>query len=96
MSTFLFRVYYEYRGPTKSDPFERPKTEDEISFALSRVKPKFQTYLNDQNATVTVESRPSEKASIFVSVDTTDTRATVVAAMEKCLKGLGLFGDAPS
>lgn len=93
MNRFAYRVYYQYNGPSHSDPFRSPKDPDEISKAL-RISPnELPHFLSDQDATVSDEPTKKDANSIIVFVATTLDEAATDEAVKRCLNGLDLFGE---
>ncbi|MBU0595051.1 MAG: hypothetical protein KKH74_15095 [Gammaproteobacteria bacterium] len=92
MNRFAYRVYYEYNGPSHSDPFRSPKNSDEISEALKHFPNELSHHLPDQDATVSYEPTKGDSNSIKVTIETVLNEAKTDEAVRRCLKGLDLFG----
>lgn len=92
MNRFAYRVYYEYNGPSHSDPFRSLKEPNEISEALMNFPNRLPHYLSDQNATVSDDPTKKDANSIIVFVATTLDEAATDEAVKRCLNGLDLFG----
>jgi hypothetical protein len=93
MNRFAYRVYYEYNGPSKSDPFRSPKDPHEIAEALRNFPNELPHFLSDQDATVSDEPTQTDANSIIVFVVTTLSEAATDEAVKRCLNGLDLFGQ---
>jgi len=93
MNRFAYRVYYEYNGPSHSDPFRSPKDSQEISDALSNFPNELPHYLSDQEATVASEPTKKDPNSIIVFVGTALDEAATDEAVKRCLNGFDLFGE---
>jgi hypothetical protein len=86
-------VYYQYNGPSHSDPFRSLKNSHEISEALRHFPNELPHYLSDQDAMVTSEPTKKEPNSIIVFVATILDEAQTDEAVKRCLNGLDLFGE---
>jgi hypothetical protein len=91
MNRFAYRVYYEYNGPSKSEPFRSPKDQHEISEALRNFPNELPHLLSDQDATVSDEPTKKDANSIIVFVATSLSEAATDEAVKRCLNGLDLF-----
>lgn len=86
-----YRIYYQYDGPTKGDPFRSLKSADEVAYALQRVPQELPHFLEDREARIT--SQPESETSIVLGVETTETEASLIRALERCIGGLDLYGS---
>lgn len=93
MNRFSYRVYYEYNGPSHSDPFRSPKDFHEISEALRNFPNELPHYLSDQDATVSSEPTKKDPNSIIVFVATVIDETATDEAVKRCLNVLDLFGQ---
>ena len=93
MNRFAYRVYYQYNGPSHSDPFRSPKDPNEIAEALRNFPDELPLYLTDQDATVSSEQTKKEPNSIIGFVVTVLDEAKTDEAVKRCLNGLDLFGE---
>jgi hypothetical protein len=93
MNRFAYRVYYQYNGPSHSDPLRSPKDSDEIGEALRYFPNELCHYLSDQDATVSHEQTKNKPNSIIVFVATVLEEAKTDDAVKLCLNGLDLFGE---
>ena len=89
--TYRYRVYYEFNGPTKSDPFQTLKDEEQIADALDRVSSELSVYLDDDDAKITTS--PEGRNAIVLTVETTRTDDLFLRSLTKCLRGLDLFAS---
>ncbi len=92
MNRFAYRVYYQYDGPTRSDPLRSPKDSHEVFEALRHFPSALPHYLADQNATVSSEPTKKDPNSIIVFVATVLDETATDDAGKICLNGLDLFG----
>jgi len=93
MNRFAYRVYYQYNGPSHSDPFRSPKDTHEISEALRHFPNELPHYLSDQDATVSSEPTKKDLNSIIMFVTTILDAIATDEAVKRCLNGLDLFGE---
>ncbi|MBV6319993.1 hypothetical protein [Duganella violaceipulchra] len=92
MNTYKYRIYYEWQGRTKSDPFAIEKSPEEIANALTRAPFEFSVRLSDRDATV--RSEPSANLNeIILVVTTIESEDGVDLALVATLKDWRLFGD---
>ncbi len=89
MSRHRYRVYYEFNGRTKGDPFRTEKTKEQIDDALGRVEFELSVILDDDAARISTS--PESAKSIILMVETTKPDETVLLSMKSCLNGLDLF-----
>ena len=92
-TTYRFRIYYEWQGPSHSDPFATEKTQPEVYTALCNVTNEFGHRLADRDSVVTASQLTEESKEVEVSADTTDSREQVIRAMETTLKDWRLFAE---
>ena len=93
MNRFAYRVYYEYNGPSRSDPFRSRKNPHEITEALRNFPNELPHYLSDQDATVSGEPTQKDVNSIIVIVVTTLDETATDEAVKRCLNEFDLFGE---
>lgn len=93
MNRFTYRVYYQYNGPSHSNPFRSPKNAHEISEALRVFPNELPHYLSDQEAAVSDEATKKDANSIIVFVETALDETATDEAVKRCLNGLDLFGE---
>lgn len=92
MNRFAYRVYYEYNGPSHSNPLRSPKDPDEIADALGNFSNGLPHYLSDQDATVSEEPTQKDANSVVIIVATTHDELATDEAVKRCLNDLDLFG----
>ncbi len=68
MNTFKYRIYYEYLGPSKEDPFAlKPLSSDKVRHylgSLCAILPdRFETTLKDDSVYVTARTSDSEEGT---------------------------------
>ncbi len=94
MNFFKFEFYYSYEGPSDAAPFRTRKTDDEIAEALASVVHDLRHLLSDMDADVReVVGATSQENAIVVSVTTMLDEAATMGVVEKCLRGLDLYGN---
>lgn len=93
MNRFAYRVYYEYNGPSHSNPLRSPKDSHEISEALGHFPNELPHYLSDQDATISSEPTKKDPNSVIVFVATVLDETATDEAVKRCLNGLDLFGQ---
>ena len=91
MNKFGYRVYYQYSGPTKEDPFLDPKSEDELSHAFWRFPDDLRAALDDPKAQVVTDEKEQSPSSITVVVTTMKSEQTVDEDVRYCCEQLDLF-----
>jgi hypothetical protein len=87
MNIFQLRVYYEYTGPTKDDPFCQEKNDVEITKMLDAFARGLPHYLSDQNAKVSYDPDPNNinTKELTVSIETILDKNVTEAAVKKCI-----------
>lgn len=91
MTTFKYKVYYEYDGPSKAAPLRQKKNQDEIDEALERVEFELSIFLDDDNSSISVT--PESPTSLILEVATSKREEIFNMALTKCLGGLDLCGE---
>jgi hypothetical protein len=89
MSRHRYRVYYEFNGRTKGDPFRTEKTTEQIADVLGRVEFELSVILDDEAAQISTSAESAK--SVVLSLETTKPDETVLLALKSCLNGLDLF-----
>lgn len=90
MAKFTYEVYYQYNGPSDSNPLRSPKDAQEISDALRTFPEGLCHYLPDPDAEI--EQRDANSGSILVIVDTVLGEGAFKEAFLRCLNDFDLFG----
>lgn len=93
MNRYKYKVYYEYKGPSHSNPLRIPKDSLQIADALRCFSNELLHYIPDHSATVSSDPDVQELNSITVGVLTTLDEAAMDSAVKRCLNGLDLFGE---
>jgi hypothetical protein len=93
MNRFVYRAYYQYNGPTSSEPFRSQKSEQEIIEALTRFPIELPHYLSDIEAIISSPEPQPESKSSYVTIQTNDNEITTDDAVKKCLNSLDLYGQ---
>lgn len=89
MDKYRYKVYYQFDGRTKADPFRVEKDSDQIADALSRVELELDVMLDDDDAKLSVA--PIGPNEVALTVETTATEETFHRVFKKCLNGLDLY-----
>lgn len=93
MNRFSYRVYYEYNGPSRSNPFRSRKDPHEITEAVRKFPNDLLHFLSDQGGTVSVAPDKMDVNSIIVSVVTTLDETSTDEDVKRCLNAFDLFGE---
>jgi hypothetical protein len=93
MNTYRFRIYYEWHGPSHSDPLSGEKTQGEVYRALSHLPSEFSHRLPDSAASVAHTDVGETSREMTLSVRTTASREQALGAMEVPLKKWHLVGQ---
>jgi hypothetical protein len=93
VNRFSYRVYYDYRRPTQSDPPRSRKTKDEIAAALARFPIELCSCFPDAEATISVFGALRGADSIDVAIVTTLIAATTHDSVVTCLDKLDLLAE---
>lgn len=93
MNRFAYRVYYYYKGPSRSDPFRSRKDPHEITEALRTFPNDLPHFLSDQDATVSVSPTQKDVNSVIVFVVTTLDEISTDEDVKRCLNAFDLFGE---
>lgn len=93
MDQFAYRIYYEWIGRSKSDPFAREKTQTEIETALQEFPLEPRKRLTDLEASITTTEVKSGATEVFLTIATVASEAQATAALTSTLQSWSLFGD---
>jgi len=90
-----YKVYYEYTGPTKSDPFSSQLSNDSIRDHLARFPDELSTllWLDETSSKVKVEEENLDQHNIVVAVSSPLDDERYDAQLKKALNGLDLFAE---
>ena len=90
MTILQYTIYYKFED--NPNLLRQPKSEEQIRYALSRVKPEVEAFIGDDQAQVTVESS-TEPHSINLKIKTSFiSEDAALQSLTHCLNGLQLFG----
>jgi len=92
MTSYKFRVYYQWIGRTKSAPFAMKKSPEEIATALERAPFEFSVRLPDLEANVRSEPG-ADSSEILLFIETTADEHAVDEALVTTLQDWNLFAD---
>jgi hypothetical protein len=93
VNQFAYRIYYEWTGKTKSDPFAREKTQTEIETALREFPLELRHRLPDQAASLTTTEVHSGATEVNLAIATVASEEQATAALTTTLQSWSLFGD---
>lgn len=90
-----YKVYYEYTGPTKSDPFSSQLSNDNIRDHLARFPDELSTllWLDEASPKVEVEEENLDEHNIVVGVSSPLDDERYDTQLKKALNGLDLFAE---
>lgn len=91
---YRYRIYYEWKGTTHSDPFVQEKTATEIENALRAFPSELQQRLSNTNAEVKSSAVTHGSTEIELLVMTACEVAVLQAALTVTLQDWRLFGEA--
>lgn len=92
MKAYKFRIYYEWHGPTKDDPFASEKSSDDLDWAFDRFPHDLEYRLDDREAIARltrVEGTPDEA---ILMVSTIASEDHLLKALVANLQHWRLFG----
>lgn len=79
MYTFKYRIYYEYLGPSKDDPFAtKPLSPDQVGHCLNRLRNILPRHF----------SSVAKHNSLYLTVVTSDSEQDSDTALERCVVNL--------
>ena len=95
MNEVTFKVYYQFNGPTKDNPFIEKKTNDDITESLDRIEDELPVIIDDSNAVITVERQPATAQEVSdirqLTVISSLSKDDIAHAVKRTLDGLGLY-----
>lgn len=92
MTVIAFKIFYRFDGPTKDAPFREEKSAEEIVAALEGIEDALSMIIDDSMASISVTKFRQEQNSRLLVVKSTLSEADVIAAVEKTLQGLDIYG----
>jgi hypothetical protein len=87
MPVFKYQPYYEYNGPTKSDPFREELSADQIKRNMSLFFDEIGSCFSDVGATI------EPVGGGFIGITADITQADCDARVKRCLNSLDLFAN---
>ena len=90
MNEYRYEIYYEYDGPSHSQPFVQRKMDIQICGALSDFGQIIAPYLDDRNATLKIEPIKGKTDRVFFILNTTESEESVEKAIIKSCQYLDL------
>jgi len=94
MPKYRFEIYYQYDGPSATQPFVKQKTDDEINDAFLNFRSEVPTFIDSKLNSVTLADCQDDKYKKIFTIETTASEEEVKYAIEKCLKALDLRANA--
>lgn len=95
MITSRLKVYYQYDGPCKADPFRKQLSQSEVEENLRRFPGELKHILweTDFEPQVALEHSNPESREIIVAIQSDLSRKDYDGALKRALNGLDLFGE---
>lgn len=91
MKVFRYRVFYDFLGPSHSDPFDSsPKTKDEISFSLERFPAELEGRLSND---CLVEATDLESDAVFIQIHSDLPKIEIDRAIQESLNDWRLLAE---
>lgn len=87
MPTFKYRPYYQYNGPTRSQPFREELSDDEVQRNLDRFFNEVGSYFDN------VEAQIDLPGDGVVEITAQATQADCDERVKRCLNSLDLFAQ---
>jgi hypothetical protein len=79
MNTFKYRIYYEYLGPSRDDPFAtKPLSPDQVQHYFDRLSDILPSHF----------SATTKNNSLYVTAVTSDSEQATDTALERCVVSL--------
>lgn len=88
MNTFKYRIYYEYLGPTKSDPSAQRLTSDQVQHQYESLPASLRHCLADIDPQILTEDAPAAISGVLVTLITNSSEDDVDNSVSRCLKKL--------
>ncbi len=93
MNSFEYRIYYQWDGPSHSDPFVKEKTPTKILEALRTFSSEFRRRIADAEAQVRTSNVCEGENEVRLTIQTRAARAAVERALSETLKDWRLYGE---
>ncbi|RYA22844.1 hypothetical protein CRU96_10765 [Malaciobacter halophilus] len=87
MAVFKYKPYYQYDGPTHSQPFRTELSLDNIQFNIEQFYSDLYNYFND------IEVNIEKEEDGFVSITADITQEDCDERVKNCLNSLDLFAN---
>ena len=89
------RAYYEYSGPSKSDPFRNELTQEQVNDHLERFPSELEHALDGpgSSAKVEIEKTDTVNREITVLIESPLSTRDYDNALKRTLNGLDLFAE---
>jgi len=87
MPLFKYQPYYQYNGPTRSEPFREELEKDEVDRNMNLFFKEIEMYFVDVVATV------EKMSESIVGISSEITQEDCDARVKKCLNSLDLFAN---
>jgi hypothetical protein len=89
MSVFKYKPYYQYNGPTKSDPLREELSPEEAENRIKCFFEEIKNYFKDDSVAI-------KKEGDLVSITGKINQMDCDEAVKKCLNSLDLFANKTS
>jgi hypothetical protein len=91
MTTYKYRIYYEWRGPSASDLFAEEKSPEELDWAFDRFPTELEHRLDDPDAVAQLQRDQGRPSEALLTVATCATADHLTKAMVATLQDWRLF-----
>jgi hypothetical protein len=88
-----YRIYYQYLGPTRSDPFDEPKTQQQIEEALNRFLEELEPSFDEEQGFDAEMVRGVSENERIVRFKVNAESQEFETALIRILNSNGLFGE---
>jgi hypothetical protein len=77
MSTYIYKPYYDYNGPTKSEPFRARKSADEQTQCFGNFHKELEHHFSDVEHEIRWSGRGEVSIAVAISEEECDARVKV-------------------
>ena len=93
MTTYRYRIYYEWHGPSVSDIFAEEKSSEDLDWAFDRFPTELEHKLEDRDAVAQIERSEANPKEGILTVVTTASEGQLKKALVPTLQDWRLFGS---
>ena len=95
MTEMIFKIYYQFDGPTKEKQHIVKKSKVNIVESLDRINEELPVIIDDPNAVITVEEfsqkeKKEENSTRKLTVESSLSEEYIAGAVQRTVDGLGL------